>query len=632
MTKSDLERKVAVIFAADIVGFSKHAEIDEESTLSNLDACNELLERLIKNHNGRVFNTGGDSVFAELPSAVAAVNMAADFQAKIRDRNEQDRTKIKLQYRVGINMGDVVKQGEKNLMGEGVNIAARLESLAQPGGITISKNIYELVINKTNHEFSDLGNQQVKENIFHAYDVVLNPSQRRKLKTRTNIPIAKVLVGGLVAMILIGFLFSEFYKKDTRLEANKIVILPFQSLGDNDKEKLFAVGISHDVGSKLIKSSKMLNVVNLKVIPEDLKEISKKTNASYLIDGSLMQLDGTLRVKVNLLDGRTTSTIWSETYDMVLDGRNLFSLQDDIINKVINELVGAGAVLSKDINKKIVTTGTTDLSIYECINFARGANTKTSNEKAISCLDESVKRDPNYADAWFWLADRKRAQYSSFSMNDEFLYMLKEASGDVDKGLMLDPQSAFGYTAKVQIEFFNKNWEKMFNVAEAAYKLSGKNPNNLAKIGQSIAFGGQCGREDVRVESDEISEVESGRCQFYRGCWELGEEARKLDIGNFSVWDNYLTAICSVASRNGKQVVEALEPLQHKKYFWWEFNLGVAYHYLEKYQIAEDHFGNARNALGTNKIEKIRALYTKFNSHKITFPNLLEILPQYGFE
>ena len=101
--------------------------------LSDLDACNELLERLIKNNNGRVFNTGGDSVFAELPSAVAAVNMAADFQAKIRDRNEQDRTKIKLQYRVGINMGDVVKQGEKNLMGRfpGEDIAARLESLAR---------------------------------------------------------------------------------------------------------------------------------------------------------------------------------------------------------------------------------------------------------------------------------------------------------------------------------------------------------------------------------------------------------------------------------------------------------------------------------------------------------------------
>ena len=141
-------------------------------------------------------------------------------------------------------MGDVVKQGAKNLMGEGVNIAARLESLAQPGGITISKNIYELVYNKTNHEFNDIGKQQVKENIFHAYDILLNPSQRRKVKTRKNFSTARLLVGGILAISLIGFLFSEFSKEDTRLEANKIVILPFQSLGDNDKEKLFAVGIS----------------------------------------------------------------------------------------------------------------------------------------------------------------------------------------------------------------------------------------------------------------------------------------------------------------------------------------------------------------------------------------------------
>ena len=158
--------------------------------------------------------------------------MAADFQAKISERNEKDKTKIKLQYRVGINMGDVVKQGAKNLMGEGVNIAARLESLAQPGGITISKNIYELVFNKTNHEFNDLGKQQVKENIFHAYDVLLNPLQRRKLKTRNNISTSKILVGGILAIIFIGFLFTAFYKEDTRLEANKIVILPFQSLED----------------------------------------------------------------------------------------------------------------------------------------------------------------------------------------------------------------------------------------------------------------------------------------------------------------------------------------------------------------------------------------------------------------
>ena len=410
------------------------------------------------------------------------------------------------------------------------------------------------------------------------------------------------------------------------------MILPFQSLSKNNKERLLAVGISHDIGSKLIKSSKILNVLNLKKHPEDLREISKKTNASYLIDGSLMQLDGMLRVKVDLIDGKTISTIWSETYDRALNGGNLFILQDDIIDNVINELIGAGAVLSKNINKKIISTGTTDLSIYECINFARGAHNRLSNEKALTCLKLSVKNDPNYADAWFWLADRKRAHYSSFSMTDEFLYMLNEASEDVDKGLTLDPQSAFGYTTKVQIEFFKKNWESMFNVAETAYKLSKANPNNLAKIGQSLAFGGQCEVKDVQQIGDKPAKIEPEKCQFYRGCWDLGLKAQKLDIGNFTIWDNYLIAICSSANRDGENIVDALEPLQHKNFFWWEFNLGIAYHYLNKNKIATNHFNNAKLALKSNEISKVKSLYTKFNSHRTIFPQIRDMLPIYGFK
>ena len=157
-------------------------------------------------------------------------------------------------------------------------------------------------------------------------------------------------------------------------------------------------------------------------------EVSKSTNASYLVDGNIMQIDNMLRVKVDLIDGESVSNIWSETYDRDLTGKNIFKLQDEIIKQIINELVGAGAVLSKDINQKIASSGTDDISIYECINFARRAVTPTLNPKAIECLENSVKKDPNYADAWIWLADRKRAQHSSFSMTDKFKYMLDDAS------------------------------------------------------------------------------------------------------------------------------------------------------------------------------------------------------------
>ena len=118
MSNQDTDRKIAVIFATDVVGYSKHMEKDEDATLASLNECNKIIEPIIKKQKGRIFNTGGDSVFAEFPSAVAAINMAVEFQKKIKERNAKDTTQVKLEYRIGINMGDVVKQGDKNLMGE----------------------------------------------------------------------------------------------------------------------------------------------------------------------------------------------------------------------------------------------------------------------------------------------------------------------------------------------------------------------------------------------------------------------------------------------------------------------------------------------------------------------------------
>ncbi len=632
MSTQDTDRKIAVIFATDVVGYSKHMEKDEDATLASLNECNKIIEPIIKKQKGRIFNTGGDSVFAEFPSAVAAINMAVEFQKKIKERNAKDTTQVKLEYRIGINMGDVVKQGDKNLMGDGVNIAARLEALAQPGGITIAKNVYDLVAKKTKYEFNDLGEQKVKENTFHAYDLLLDPSQKRKLKTQSSKVKLIGLVGGAIAAVFIGLFFTGIFETEKKLDTSKIVVLPFKSLSDTKKEKLLALGISQDLGSKLTKSSNSLNILNLKKIPKDLSEVSKKTNASYLVDGNIMQIDNMLRVKVDLIDGKNISNIWSETYDRDLTGKNIFALQDEITKQIINELVGAGAVLSKDINQKIATSATDDISIYECINFARGAVTPTLNPKAIECLEKSIKKDPNYADAWIWLADRKRAQYSSFSITDEFKYMLNDASKEIDQGLILDPENAFGYATKLQIEFFNKNWQEMFNVVEKAYKLAGERPHLLGKIGYSLAFGGQCEKKDVFQSSEKFQTVKKNRCQFQRGCWEIGKKAYELDTGNYATWDNYLLAQCYQTSGEKKKVIDVLEPLQHKKFVWWNLHLGLAYDSLEKFNIAKKHLDFVKMFLKENHLSKIKFALKKQNQHLTTYPYIINSLKKYGFE
>ena len=177
MPTKEIDRKIAVIFATDVVGYSKHIESDESATITNLRACEILLKDIFKKYNARLFNTGGDS----FESAVTAVDCAVEFQNAIKRRNSTSEATVKLEFRIGINVGDVIKE-KGNLLGDGVNIAARLESLAQAGGISISKGIFEYVSSKTKYSFVDQGIQQVKSNQFHIYDVILDPKQKRKLK------------------------------------------------------------------------------------------------------------------------------------------------------------------------------------------------------------------------------------------------------------------------------------------------------------------------------------------------------------------------------------------------------------------------------------------------------------------
>ena len=204
---SEIDRKIAVIFVADVVGYSKHMEKDENATIRSYNACEKILNKLLKKYKGSVFNTAGDSVLAEFPSAVNAVECGVDFQNEIKKRNQSDKVDVKLEFRLGINMGDVVKK-DNNLIGDGVNIAARLEALAQPNGISISKSVYDFVVPKTKMTFNDLGVQKVKQNEFHAFDILLDPSQKRTLKTNSKpiIPIIGAFAAALVIGLL-GFLF-----------------------------------------------------------------------------------------------------------------------------------------------------------------------------------------------------------------------------------------------------------------------------------------------------------------------------------------------------------------------------------------------------------------------------------------
>ena len=367
MAKKEIDRKVAIILATDVVNYSKHMETNESETVKNLRACELILQRVIKKHDGRLFNSGGDSFFVEFPSAVEAVECAVAFQKDIKKRNSSDIITVPLEFRIGISMGDVIKEKE-NLLGDGVNIAARLEALAQTNGITISKNIYDLVKAKTSHKYNDLGVQKVKKNEFHAYDILLDPSQKRKLKTKSSS--MTPTIGGIVAILIVGIIGLIYFSStsDKEILANKrkdtsvptILVAPIDAKGLSENQKGFANGITESMistfssfkGVRVLSSNTSYHTVKNKMTDQDIRD---EYGVNFIIRGSMQVIGDNARLNLQMSDLETSTISVSKKKDFALT--NIFNVQDELSNEILSELstnlgvgITQGSNWAKDFN------------------------------------------------------------------------------------------------------------------------------------------------------------------------------------------------------------------------------------------------------------------------------------------
>ena len=397
MNTKDFDRKIAVIFVTDVVGYSKHMEKDENQTLKSFEGCNKILEKLLIKYGGSVFNTAGDSVLAEFPSAVAAVECGSDFQKEIKKRNASIDTPVKLEFRIGINMGDVVKKSG-NLLGDGVNIAARLEALSQSNGISISKSVFDLVSNKTNLSFNDLGVQKVKDNEFHAFDVLLDPSQKRKLKTKSKsnvllfatIPV--VLIIGLVGIFIYNSKVQVTDNKKSVLTADKpsVLVIPFENQTGNKENDFIGMGITSNIISTLSLNEQLLiPSTNIgKFIQENNlidQEIKEKYGIQYMLRGSVQGVQGNYRVNVQMSDLSKKEMIWSKIYDF-RNNNDIFEIQDELGVSILRQLnvQFAQGGQDQDISKNV--------EVYKKFIYSQSAfSTKTidGNLKAEKTIERS---------------------------------------------------------------------------------------------------------------------------------------------------------------------------------------------------------------------------------------------------
>ena len=347
-----------MIFVTDVVGYSKHMEKDEDATLKAYDECEKILKKLLKKYVGSIFNTGGDSALVEFQSAVNAVECAVDFQNEIKERNASDKTDTKLEFRIGINMGDVV-QKEGNLLGDGVNIAARLEALAQPNGISISKSVYDLVVPKTKVTFNDLGVQKVKQNTFHAYDILLDPSQKRKLKTQSTSN--TTIFAGIAAALIIAIAGFFMLNREEEVAAVEemgssipaILVMPLKATGLSEDQKSFANGLTESMISAL-SSYKAIRVLssNTSFHAEKLgmtdKSIAEEYKVNFLVRGSMQVMGNNGRLNLQIVDLNKREVVVTKKRDFELS--DIFSVQDEMSNSILEDMqidLGVGSQQGK---------------------------------------------------------------------------------------------------------------------------------------------------------------------------------------------------------------------------------------------------------------------------------------------
>ena len=479
MASENINRKIAVIFATDVVGYSTSMEANEVQTLKNLKACKKILDDLFIQHGGHVFNTAGDSVLAEFSSAVSAVVCASEFQKLIRERNKSVENFQKMEFRIGINMGDVVKE-DGNLYGEGVNIAARLEALSKPNGICLSKNIYELVKTKTNFSFDDLGEQKMKNTIVHAFDINTGDSiskfKRKKTKTIKLVPVVSILCFFLI--FLFGYFFISNNRNGEIINEKIIAVMPFVNSGGDSSQDYFVDGLTEDLIIDLSKIGAFSvisrnSVFNYKNKEYSDKEVAKTLNADFLLKGNARLRGDLLRLNIELVNSETGSNIWAERFEEPKE--EIFNLQDSIVINIVEQL---SVKLTDKEEKKIINAKVPNLEAYDI--YKQGLASQNRSE-AREFYKKAISIDPTFGRAYGSMAISLTFDYANRQSltNAERDILKNEAINYAKKAIELNPDEAHSYFSLAFIYAQEKMIDKSKEQNEKALKLE---PENLLAL------------------------------------------------------------------------------------------------------------------------------------------------------
>ena len=418
-----MERKLAAILCADVYGYSRLMGHDEEATLRTLSSHRKIIDSLIVQRHGRFVNSAGDSVLAEFASVVNAVQCAVDTQTALKAENVNLPPERRMEFRIGVNLGDVIVEGDQ-IYGDGVNVAARLESLADPGGICVSGTVYEQVRDKLALVYEDRGEQSVK-NIarpVHVWRVIPDGTAVARAPT---LRIARKYwrggvfsLAGLAIIAVTVVLVQHISLKQPHTHASippqekpglplpnkpSVAVLPFINMsGDHDQE-YFSDGVADDLITDLSQLPGLFVIARdstftYKGKAAKLQDVSKELGVQYVLEGSVQKAAGQIRITVQLADATTGGELWAEHYDRPL--RDVFALQDEIVQRIVTTLNLQLALSQKGI---LIPRTTDNLEAYD--DLLRGTEyylrfSKDGNAKARTLYEKAIELDRKYAVAY----------------------------------------------------------------------------------------------------------------------------------------------------------------------------------------------------------------------------------------
>src|ERR1700730_14110066 len=504
-----VERKLAVILAADVAEYSRLMGVDEVGTLRTLQAYRAIVDRLIAAHHGRIFNTAGDSVMADFASPVDAVECAVAVQEAITLQNADRPASDQMRFRIGVHLGDVIVDGT-NLFGDGVNIAARLEALAEPGGICLSGAVRDQIGTKLPVVFAPLGEQRVK-NIaepVRAFRIVGSSTGRTpgSVTRARRAAVHPLLLGSAVAAVVIiacvggaWWLWSSrqlevIAQQEAAASAARpglkpysaprlsIVVLPFTNRSNDPEQEYFADGITEDLTTDITRIQGSLVIARntaftYKGKPVDATRIGRDLGVRYVLEGSVQRSGKKIRINTQLIDAETGAHLWAERFDR--DIGDLFALQSEITARL-------AAALQSQLAIAEARRPTDNPDALDYILRGRAVLTrpisKENTEEAVALFEAALALDPNSADAAAWLAVALTVRVSD-EFSDSPDADLQRAEQLAGRALAAAPNSALPHYARGQVLRAQSRFKEAIPEYETAIALDRSRAPAYANVG-----------------------------------------------------------------------------------------------------------------------------------------------------